>query len=50
MSLGLRRLLTNSKIKFHGWVAQLVRVLSQYAKAVGLILGLGTCKNQPMDV
>ena len=32
-----------------GWVAQLVRVLSQYAKVVGLISGQGTYKNQPMN-
>ena len=32
-----------------GWVAQLVRMLSWYAKVVGSIPGQGTCKNQPMN-
>ena len=32
-----------------GWVAQLVRVLSQYAKVVGLILHQATYKNPPMN-
>ena len=31
-----------------GWVAQLVRTSSRYAKAVGLIPGQGTYKNQPI--
>ena len=31
------------------WVAQLVRVLSQYTKVMGLIPSQGTYKNQPMN-
>ena len=32
-----------------GWVAQLVRASSQYAKVVGLIPGQDTYKNQPTN-
>ena len=32
-----------------GRLAQLVRVLSQYAKVAGSILGQGTYKKQPMN-
>ena len=32
-----------------GWVAQLVRALSRYAKVVGLIPGQGTYRNQPVN-
>ena len=32
-----------------GWVVQLVRAFSQYAKVVGLIPGQSTHKNQPVN-
>ena len=32
-----------------GWLAQLLRVSSQYAEVVGSISSQGTYKNQPMN-
>ena len=48
--LSLMQLLDiKTKDNSSGPVAQLVRVLSPYAKVAGLIPGQGTCKNQPMN-
>ena len=48
---GVKNLYTNLNVFpwGSGWVGQLVRLSFRHAKVVGLILGLGTYKKQPMN-
>ena len=53
LSLILYRIVSawyNKTLTSPGWVAQLVRALSWYARVSGSIPGQGTCKTQPVGV